>query len=102
MGVHFNRYPNPTTVNENVNAGFGSFSTVSLVFSSGLRAMREWEYGGLPFFILTLNVSLFQRDDVPYLSSFFFSMDNKKASSLKMQDSIRIINDSMLGFAISF
>ncbi len=30
MGVLSNRYPNPTKVNENVNAGFGSFSTVSL------------------------------------------------------------------------
>lgn len=30
MGVHSNRYPNPTAVNENVNAGLGSFSTVSL------------------------------------------------------------------------
>ena len=50
MGVHSNRYPNPTKENENVNAGFGSFSTVSLVFSSGPRAMREWEYGGLPFY----------------------------------------------------
>ena len=71
-------------VNENVNAGFESFSTVSLAFSSGPRAMREWEYGGLPFFILTLNVSLFKGDDVPYLSSFFFSMDNKKVSYLKL------------------
>ena len=35
MGVHSNRYPNPTTINENVNAGFGNFSTVSLTFSSG-------------------------------------------------------------------
>ena len=38
MGVHSNRYPNPTKVNENVNAGFESFSTVSLdlVLTPGL------------------------------------------------------------------
>ena len=35
--------------NENINTGFESFSTVSLAFSSGPRAMREWEYGRLPF-----------------------------------------------------
>ena len=70
MGVHSNRHPNPTTVNENVNAGFESFSTVSLdlVLPPGHEGVGIWR---VTFFILTLNVSiLFKRDDVPYLSSF--------------------------------
>ena len=40
MDVHFNTYPNPTTVNENVNASFGSFSTVA----GGLEDMEREEY----------------------------------------------------------
>ena len=71
MGVHSNRYPNPTKVNENVNAGFESFSTVSLTFSSGPPGYEGVGIWRVTFFILTLNVSiLFKRDDVPYLSSF--------------------------------
>ena len=44
MGINSNRYPNPTTVNENVNASFGSFSTVSLdlVLAPGYEGVGIW------------------------------------------------------------
>ena len=74
MGVLSNRYPNPTKVNENVNAGFGSFSTVSLdlvMETPGYEGVGIWR---ITFFILTLNVSiLFKGMMYPIFLPFFLN-----------------------------
>ena len=84
MGVHSNRYPNPTTVNENVNAGFESFSTVSLdlVLAPGYEGVGIWK---VTFFYPDFDVSiLFKGMMYPICLPFLVSIDNKKASSLKL------------------
>ena len=65
--------------------------------------MREWEYGRLPFFILTLNVSILFKVMITLSVFLFWSRSTTRKLRLSnYRIASRIINDSMLGFAISF